>query len=117
MRVEILDRFPPDLNEVALDSPQATFYHTDVWIKSISEAYPSMKFRCLVAEDGGEIVGYLPFFVMSKGPTRSFWSLPFGTYGGPVSRGDDHVSGVLLERYTKMRWERGAREVGLVDFY
>ncbi|MEJ2722141.1 MAG: hypothetical protein P8181_13530 [bacterium] len=114
MQIRILDRFSTDLDEVALESPQSTFYHTGVWVESLSRVYSGMKFRCLVAEEGGRVLGYLPFFVIRRGPTRALWSLPFGTYGGPV--GGDDVRAKLLAKYSALRRGWGVREVGLVDY-
>jgi CelD/BcsL family acetyltransferase involved in cellulose biosynthesis len=119
MQTRILDRFSNDLDEVVLDSPQATFYHTGAWIDSLSLVYPGMQFRCVAVEDGGRIAGCLPFFVLKRGPARALWSLPFGTYGGPVVRGDAMGVGVedrLLAKYASLRRGWGVQEVGLVDF-
>jgi CelD/BcsL family acetyltransferase involved in cellulose biosynthesis len=74
-----------------------------------------MRPRCLVAEDGGTVVGYLPIFVTRKGPLARAWSLPFGTYGGPVAINEDAVP-LLLEAYARLLGRGGVIEVGWVDF-
>jgi len=116
MEVEIVDRLSPAFDELALRSPDATFYHTTVWLESLSRAFPAMGFRCLVAKSRSEIVGYLPFFELKKGPLVAVWSLPFGTYGGPVARGDDEVRRSLIEAYAGLKKVRAVHEIGLVDF-
>jgi len=116
MQIEIVDRLSPAFDELALRSPDATFYHTTVWLESLSRAFPAMRFRCLVAKSRSEIAGYLPFFESRKGPIAAVWSLPFGTYGGPVSRGDDEVRRSLSEAYAGLKKTSGIHEVGLVDF-
>jgi CelD/BcsL family acetyltransferase involved in cellulose biosynthesis len=119
MQTSILDRFSTDLDEVVLDSPQATFYHTGVWIDSLSIVYPGMKFRCIAIEDSGRIIGCLPYFVIKRGPARVLWSLPFGTYGGPIARADSvdaRVEERLLAKYASQRRGWGVQEIGLVDF-
>ncbi|UCH85329.1 MAG: hypothetical protein JSW50_06475, partial [Candidatus Latescibacterota bacterium] len=119
MQTKIIDRLSPDLDEVALDSPRATFYHTGVWLDSIAHTYPGMKLRCIVAEDGIRVIGFLPFFDIRRGPTRTLWSLPFGTYGGPVVRAVEANAGVeqrLLAEYLSMRRGLGVIEIGLVDY-
>jgi hypothetical protein len=75
-----------------------------------------MSFRCLAAKSRSEVVGYLPFFELRKGPLSAVWSLPFGTYGGPVVRDDEEVRRSLLESYAALRKARRVQEVGLVDF-
>lgn len=115
MRIETIDRFQPELDEVARRSSQATFYHTSLWIQSLSHAFPSLDLRCIVAHDNGDIVGYLPYFVIKKGFVRALWSLPYGTYGGPVTTGDDSVAEALVKAFASTREQRGVHEVGLVD--
>lgn len=116
MRIEIADHFSAPLEELALHSSEATFYHTGGWIDSLSRSFPSMRFRCLTARNGSEIAGYLPFFELKKGPLEAYWSLPFGTYGGPVALGDEAVGRLLVESYAALRRRRSVLEIGLVDF-
>lgn len=113
MQVEVIDRFPSSLDDVARRSPQATFYHTSVWIESLIHAYPSMRFRCIVAQSEGDIIGYLPFFVTRRG--MAVWSLPFGTYGGPVLI-DGSAAQALVDKFVAIRGAAGVYEIGLVDF-
>jgi CelD/BcsL family acetyltransferase involved in cellulose biosynthesis len=72
--------------------------------------------RCIVAEDGGAPVGFLPYFVSERGPLRRAWSLPFGTYGGPVGV-DDVVARTLLDEYRRTLSRAGWIEVGWIDFH
>jgi hypothetical protein len=116
MHIEIVDEFSAALDEVALRSSDATFYHTRTWIESLARTFPSMRFQCVVARSGSEILGYLPFFVLRKGPFGAVWSLPFGTYGGPVGLGDEDVRRSLVDAYVELRKRRGTHEIGLVDF-
>jgi CelD/BcsL family acetyltransferase involved in cellulose biosynthesis len=115
MKINTLDTLPEELDTVALEAPQATFYHSRVWLESVAAAYPHLRSRCLVAEDGGAVVGYLPFFLARKGPVSRAWSLPFGTYGGPVALEGDAI-GVLLDAYARLLRRAGVVEVGWVDF-
>ena len=61
MRVTTLDSFPAELDDLALRSPHATFYHSGVWLDGLIAAYPALNFRCLLAEQDGVAVGYLPY--------------------------------------------------------
>ena len=112
MRVAIVDTFPPELDAVADASPRATFYHTAAWLSSLAEAYPRMRCALLVAE--GDARAFLPYFVARRGPFEALWSLPFGTYGGPV--GDEAASRELLAAFRREGERRRVLEVGWVDF-
>lgn len=89
MRLTTTDTFPAELDGIAETSPGATFFHTSTWANGLRGAFPGFSFRCIVAEDGGEIHGYLPYFLIKRGPFALAWSMPFGTYGGPVVKGGD----------------------------
>jgi hypothetical protein len=116
MEIKTVDRFSPALDELALASSDATFYHTGIWLEGLSRAFPAVRLRCLVAAAGSDVLGYLPFFESKRGPFTVLWSLPFGTYGGPVTLGDDGVRRALFEAYADLRKTKGVHEVGLVDF-
>jgi CelD/BcsL family acetyltransferase involved in cellulose biosynthesis len=115
MRVTTIDTFPDELDDIARCSPRGTYYHTGAWIGSLVATYPGLSFRCLIAEDGGEVRGYLPFFYTRRGPFRTAWSMPFGTYGGPVSVSGD-ADRALLEAYERVLSGLDVVKVGWVDF-
>lgn len=116
MRIVTLDTFPPELDTLADAAPRATFYHTGAWLLSLADAYPRLALRCLVAEENGAPTAYLPYFVARRGPARALWSLPFGTYGGPVGTADAAVLRALLEEFCAQARRRTVLEVGWVDF-
>jgi CelD/BcsL family acetyltransferase involved in cellulose biosynthesis len=116
MKLELLDTFPAELDAVADASPRATFYHTGAWMQALADAYPRMSLRCLVARDGDAAVAYLPYFVSRRGPFSTLWSLPFGTYGGPVGVADDGACDELLRAYRRRILRPGVCETGWVDF-
>lgn len=115
MRIAAVDTLPPELDAVADASPRATFYHTRAWLSSLSDAYPKLQVRCLVAEEGSRPVAYLPYVAVRRGPFESLWSLPFGTYGGPV--GDDALLDELFAAYRRLALGRRVIELGLVDYH
>jgi hypothetical protein len=117
MRIVTVDSFPPELDALADSSPRATFYHTGPWLISLADAYPRLSLHCLVAEDGGAAVAYLPYFVSRRGPMRALWSLPFGTYGGPVGTAEDAILGALLDEYHAQLDRRTVVELGWVDYH
>jgi CelD/BcsL family acetyltransferase involved in cellulose biosynthesis len=116
MQIEITDRLPAELDELAQHSPEATFYQTSTWIDGLDAAFDSFRTRSLVARDGGRIAGYLPYIEILRAVGRQLWSLPFGTYGGPVARGNAQAARALVDAFVRLRTEKGTLEVGLVDF-
>lgn len=117
MRITLLDNVPAECDRVRVASPEATFYHTRLWLDAVSAAHPRMSSACLVAEDGAAVVGYMPFFFVRSGPFRRAWSLPFGTYGGPVAAGDRSVQAALLDRFRNLLSTRDVVEAGWTDFH
>jgi hypothetical protein len=115
MRIVVLDTFPLELDAVADASPRATFYHTSAWLESLAESYPKLRLGCLVAEEEGRPVAYLPYCAARRGPFESLWSLPFGTYGGPV--GSEPALAPLFAAYRGLGEKRSVIEVGWVDYH
>ncbi len=116
MRVETVDRVPDGLDEIACQSPLASFYHTRVWLECLTNSFPQFKFRCLVARSGENLLGYLPYFVTGSGILRRCLSLPFGTYGGPVTVEAGPVEKLLADRFARTRRRMDVHEVAMVDF-
>ena len=116
MDIAVLDSLPPELDPLADAAPRATFYHTRVWLGALAAAYPHLALRCLVASDAGTVRGFLPFFVSRRGPFRAAWSLPFGTYGGPVGNGGE-VDRALLDKFRRELGRPGTIEIGWVDMH
>jgi CelD/BcsL family acetyltransferase involved in cellulose biosynthesis len=116
MTIEQLDSLPPEIDAFSDAAPRATFYHTRVWLQSLAAAYPRLTARCLAAREGGTLAGYLPYFVARRGPLRTVWSLPFGTYGGPVSTGAE-TDRALLAAFRRELDRPGTLEAGWVDFH
>jgi CelD/BcsL family acetyltransferase involved in cellulose biosynthesis len=115
MRLRTIDTYDDALLDVAARSDTATFYHTRVWIESLAATFPRMSLRCIVADDGGETAGFLPFFYVRRGPFRSAWSLPFGTYGGPAALSAD-AAAALVDAYAGVMSSMGVIEAGWIDF-
>jgi GNAT superfamily N-acetyltransferase len=113
MSISTIDGFDPGLDAIARESRQATFYHTGTWLESLAAAFPRLTLKCLTSGDGHK-VAYLPFFVAWSRLGEAHWSLPFGTYGGPV--GDPALCSELLGAFVSRAGTRGVREVGMVDF-
>jgi CelD/BcsL family acetyltransferase involved in cellulose biosynthesis len=117
MDIRLIDHFPRELDDLALQARRASFYQTSVWVECIARVFPGMKPRCLVADAQGEILGYLPFFIVTKGPFRVLWSMPFGTYGGPVVREEGEVFDSLLGAYARYASNPRVLQAAWVDYW
>jgi CelD/BcsL family acetyltransferase involved in cellulose biosynthesis len=115
MHIETLDAWIPELDAVAAASPQATFYHTGAWMGALAAAYPRMSLRVLLARRDGCAVAFLPYVETRRGLLRTLWSLPFGTYGGPV--GEEQACGQLLRCYRELASGAGVVGVGCIDYH
>jgi CelD/BcsL family acetyltransferase involved in cellulose biosynthesis len=115
MLIRTIDTFDGELERVADLSNAATFYHSRVWLESLAATFPRMEFRCLVSYSGDDVAGFLPYFIVKRGPFRAAWSLPFGTYGGPAAL--DRTSALaLVDAYARTVSPTGVAEAGWVAF-
>jgi hypothetical protein len=114
MHIEHLDEWTPDLDALADSSANATFYHTGTWLRALVTAYPRMSLHALAAVDEGRPVAFLPYLEARRGFLRSLWSLPFGTYGGPV--GEAKACAELFREYRRELSGAGVVGVGCVDY-
>lgn len=117
MSIEALDHYPAELDDLARQADRSSFYQTSGWIESIAASFPHMRARCLVSRQGERVTGYLPYFSVRRGPFAILNSMPFGTYGGPVTLGGDAAAGVLLEAYARMARTIGVLELSWTDFW
>jgi CelD/BcsL family acetyltransferase involved in cellulose biosynthesis len=115
MPIRKIDQYHRELERVADLSDVATFYHSRLWLESLAATFPRMSFRCLVSYAGKYPSGFLPYFIVRRGPFRSVWSLPFGTYGGPAAL-DGTVASALIDEFSRVVSSPGVVEAGWVDF-
>ena len=115
MQIEVSDRQTVEFDELAKRSPEATFYHSATWLDGLAAAYSSFTVEYLVAREQGAVVGYLPYVLVDRRVGRRAWSLPFGTYGGPVAGGRVDVAHALVQRFAALCGTPRMLEVGLVD--
>lgn len=115
MLIRSIDTFNGEIEHVADLSSTATFYHSRVWLESLAAIYPRMIFRCLVSYSGRDIDGFLPYFIIKRGPFRVAWSLPFGTYGGPAVL-DSEAEANLIDAFARTVSLTGLLQAGWVDF-
>src|SRR5262245_51157706 len=93
MRLEapLAIRRPPDRaawDQLLSAAPGATIFHTAAWGELWAAEWGDARWEAIVLEDGGRYAGAIPMIVRRRGPVRTVYSMPFGTYGGPLVRGD-----------------------------
>jgi hypothetical protein len=91
--------------------PDSTFFHAPMWLEALVRAYPAFRGGWITSREGAELRGFMPFIEIRKGPLRSLWAMPFGTYGDPVAT-DGVVAGRLLERFFEMASARSCARAG-----
>ena len=72
-----------ELDAFLATSSGGSFYHGSTWLRSLAAVY-GLRLGWLVAREGGEIRGLLPFAESQRFGMVHRQSLPFGTYGGPA---------------------------------
>ena len=96
-------RFETDLSrEEALEFISAfegaTFFHSPAWLDILAESFPRFECGWITARESGSLAGLMPVVKVTKGPAFMLHSLPFGTYGDPLSALPE-VRGALLDHF------------------
>lgn len=116
MKAELEHRPPREELERFIGSiPDATFFHTPAWLDSLEKTFGDFKVLWLTARRAGVLAGVMPAVRISRGPFSLLWSLPFGTYGGPLSR-DGGIREELLAEFLRLGRAPGCLETGAVLF-
>jgi hypothetical protein len=92
-------------------APGATFFHTPAWLNILIKSYDRFGGGWITARNGSSLEAIMPFIEIKRGPFRTLWSLPFGTYGDPVAA-DEELGRKLLDAYLQMASSRGCLEAG-----
>jgi CelD/BcsL family acetyltransferase involved in cellulose biosynthesis len=105
---------PPDRaawNALVASAPEATVFHTSEWAALWLEEWRGSRWIAFVIEDENGYAGGIPAIVRNRGIGRTVFSMPYGTYGGPLLRPDlpdpQSVRRELLESYARLaggRW-------------
>jgi CelD/BcsL family acetyltransferase involved in cellulose biosynthesis len=105
---------PPDRaawDALVAAAPEATVFHTSAWAELWVEEWRGARWVAFVVEDGEGYAGGLSAIVQNRGIGRTVFSMPYGSYGGPLVRPDHpdpaSVRRELLEGYARLatgRW-------------
>lgn len=93
----------------------ATFFHTPAWLSVLEVSFGQFRTGWITAREGGTLIGVMPMVEMSRGPFRSLWALPFGTYGHPLAH-DPVVRRSLLKAFARLASRRRCLEAGASFF-
>jgi hypothetical protein len=112
-----LEHRPPreELERFIGSVPGATFFHTHAWLDSLEHAFGGFRVLWLTARESDALAGVMPVVRIARGPFSYLWSLPFGTYGEPLSR-DGRVREALLAEFFRLARAPWCLEAGAVLF-
>ena len=80
---------PPDRdawNALVAGAPEATVFHTSAWAELWTREWRGARWVAFVLEDEAGYAGGIPAIVRNRGIGRTVFSMPYGTYGGPLLR-------------------------------
>lgn len=123
MKVEIksLNNLDEDKwNKLLEDSPQSTVYHTKSWAEVWERSYPkSASFFIISFDEKGDYLAGLPVWQRQRFGLKSFFSMPFGTYGGLIKKGeiDESALSHFYEKLVQVFKGGNMIKAQLVDFF
>ena len=104
---------PPDRaawDALVASAPEATVFHTSAWAELWLEEWRGARWVAFVLEDEEGYAGGISAIVRNRGLGRTVFSMPYGTYGGPLVRPGhpDPASArrELLEAFTRRAGSR-----------
>ncbi len=80
---------PPDRaawDALVASAPEATIFHTSAWAELWTGEWRGARWVAFVIEDDAGYSAGLPAIVRQRGIGRTVFSMPYGTYGGPLLR-------------------------------
>lgn len=107
-------------NRLLEESPHSTVYHTKSWAEIWQRSYPkSNSFFIITVDEKGDYSAGLPLWKKERLGLQSFFSMPFGTYGGLVKKQnkDDSSFFPIYEKLQHMFKGANTLVVQIVDFF
>jgi len=110
-RVQVLA--PPDRaawDALVASAPEATVFHTSAWAELWLHEWRGARWVAFVIQDDAGYAAAIPAIVRNRAIGRTVFSMPYGTYGGPILRQglSDPVSArrELLEAFARRAGSR-----------
>jgi len=91
----------PELEELFEEKPPNTFFQSTIWLGALVRAFKNFEPGWIVFGERDKILGAMPYVRVKKAFLYSNWSMPFGTYGGPVVIQDD-LNEKLVKEFFKL---------------
>ena len=101
---------------LVLTSKYSSFYHTLFWAGIWEKSFPFCEALFFVLEEQNYLAG-LPLIRFKKKGLLSFFSMPFGTYGGVIGNLSEEQKIQFLRRVVKFGTEKKHLRLQIVDFF
>jgi len=101
---------------LVLTSKFSSFYHTSIWSEVWEKSFPDCEALFFVLE-GGDYFAGLPLIRFKKKGLFSFFSMPFGTYGGIIGECSDDQKNQIFNEVVKFVTEKSFLRLQIVDFF
>jgi CelD/BcsL family acetyltransferase involved in cellulose biosynthesis len=92
---------PAQWNGLLKNSSQATVFHTLEWMRVWTETFPTWQGRFAVVNQGDTLIAGMPLIEVRKFGLTSYYSMPYGTYGGFIGTVDSDPTRGIISRTLK----------------
>jgi len=97
-------------------SKHSSFYHTKIWSEIWEKSFPDCEALFFILEEQNYIAG-LPLIKFRKKGFHSFFSMPFGAYGGIIGNLSEEQKIQLLRDVVQFVSEKKHLRLQIVDFF
>ena len=101
---------------LVLTSKYSSFYHTKIWSEILEKSFPDCEALFFISEEQNYIAG-LPLIQFKKKGFHSFFSMPFGAYGGIIGNLSEEQKIQLLRDVVQFVSEKKHLRLQIVDFF
>lgn len=102
------------LSEFAFPEETYSIFQSPYWLR-LWKALPGYECGILLVKDGANVTGYFPFCIRQRYGLRECYSMPMGTYGGAVTRGDMAPQRVR-DSFAKWSSARDFSRINVIEF-
>lgn len=101
---------------LVLTSKYSSFYHTLFWVGIWESSFPDCESLFFILEEQNYTAG-LPLIGFKKNEFLSFFSMPFGTYGGVIGNLTEEQKIKFFKELIKFGTEKKFLRLQIVDFF
>jgi GNAT superfamily N-acetyltransferase len=92
---------PEEISKLLKTVSLLNFFNSFLWVDILESSFRGFSARWITARRGNALVGFMPVIFVKRSLFYFLRSLPFGTYGTPVSE-DKNISLLLLRHFLKL---------------